>query len=55
MLKERRMHTVKFISTGVRHTPYETFDDVKRDTNTGYPRFSPSYYETAKKAKSKKK
>lgn len=46
---------MKFISTGVRHTPYETFDDVKHDAGTGYPRFSPSYYETVKKAKDIKK
>jgi hypothetical protein len=46
---------VKFIPTGARQTPYETFDDIKRDTDSGHPRFGPSYYETAKKAKSSKK
>ncbi len=46
---------MKFISTGARQTPYETFDDIKRDTDSGHPRFGPSYYETAKKAKNTKK
>ncbi len=46
---------MKFITTGVRNTPYETFDDVKRDADSGYPRYSPSYYEIIKKSKNTKK
>ena len=46
---------MKFIPTGTRHGQYETLDDIKYEPDQGKPRNSPSYYETAKKAKNTKK
>ena len=45
---------MKFINTGSRHLQSEFLENIRPDADEGNPRFVPSYYETAKKAKNKK-
>lgn len=46
---------MKFVNTGSKHSPYESFENIKPDTDEGKPRYVPSYFETAKKQKSEKR